>query len=230
LGLMLLLVIEALRQLRLWRRREGNRGLFLVRAVVVGCLVSSLIPAKEKIAGRGFERARILKQLEAGGDRHLVIVRYRLDHDTGDEWVYNAADIDGARVVWAREMDPASNRILTSYFHGRRVWLAEPDSRPVRLTPYDPSLAPDPPFRFVKLGAAAIPVLRDPAEIKRKILSRVAAEYARPYRLSCDQWGFLFTEVTGVERPEPANGCFPPGNRGRTIDFEEWFAWLEKQR
>jgi hypothetical protein len=86
--------------------------------------------------GDGRARANILKQLEAAHEDSLVVVRYRQDHDPGDEWVYNSADIDHARVVWAREMDPASNQKLLDYFAGRRVWLVEPDAKPVRLSPY----------------------------------------------------------------------------------------------
>jgi hypothetical protein len=53
-----------------------------------------------------------------------------------DEWVYNRADIDGSKVVWAREMDAADNLELTQYYRGRRVWLVEPDAIPARISPY----------------------------------------------------------------------------------------------
>lgn len=159
-----------------------------------------------------------------------MLVHYRLTHDVGDEWVYNSADIDHAPVVWAREMDPASNRSLLRYFQDRQVWLAQPDLKPAMLSPYDPSLPPDPPFRFVKLGTDAIEVLRSPEDIRRKILQKVAAEYTPPYRFGCDQWAYFFTELTGVESPDLSQGCFPPGQRGKVVSFEEWFAWLEKQR
>lgn len=226
-GLALLVIIEALRHLRLWQWRGRNVGAFLVRALLVGCVLSPVRPSGGEVAGHGENRARILHQLEATGERHLVIVRYQLDHDSGNEWVYNAADIDSAPVVWAREMDPVDNQKLLRHFAGRRVWLVEPDAKPVRLSAYDPSLPPNPPFRFVKLGTEAIEVLRNPEEIRRQILRKTARPEAR---FSCDQWNFFFTEVTGVEAPDAGNGCSPTGDRGHTIGFEEWFAWLEKQR
>ena len=40
-----------------------------------------------------------------------------------DEWVYNAADIDNSKVVWAREMDDADNLDLIRYYKNRTVWL-----------------------------------------------------------------------------------------------------------
>jgi hypothetical protein len=227
-GLALLVVVEALRHLRLCRWRGRRVGPLLVCAIFLGGVMYA--PYRTATAGHGEERARILNQLEATRERHLVIVRYRLYHDPGNEWVYNSADIDSARVVWAREMDPTSNRTLLRYFNGRRVWLVEPDVTPARLSPYNPSLPPDPPFRFVRLGVDAIEVLRNPEEIRQKILHKVALLYDQPYRLSCDQWNFLFTAVTGVEAPESVSGCFAPGKRGQTIGFDEWFGWLEKQR
>ena len=178
----------------------------------------------------GAPRARILRQLESSGGRHLVIVRCRLEHEVGDEWVYNSADIDSAPVVWAWEMDPTSNRELLHYFQGRRVWLVQPDANPVVLTPYDPSLPPDPPFRYVPLGTEAITVLRSPDEVRRKILARVAKDYAQPYRFNCDQWSYFFNDVTGVESPDLALGCSSTGDRGQVVSFDQWFAWLQKQR
>ncbi len=62
------------------------------------------------------ERAAILHKLENSPGKHLVIVSYEPDHDLDMEWVYNAADIDAAKVVWARDMGRRDNAELLQYF------------------------------------------------------------------------------------------------------------------
>ncbi len=50
--------------------------------------------------------------------------------------MYNAADIDHAKVIWAREADDAQNARLLAYYRTRRIWLLEPDRQPLQLQPY----------------------------------------------------------------------------------------------
>jgi hypothetical protein len=84
----------------------------------------------------GKQRAQVEATLEQFSGRHLVIVRYASTHNPLDEWVYNAPDIEGARVIWAREMSDAENLELIRHYSGRRLWLAEPDARPRLVEPY----------------------------------------------------------------------------------------------
>ncbi|HUE04796.1 MAG TPA: hypothetical protein VMR62_34915 [Bryobacteraceae bacterium] len=81
-------------------------------------------------------RVAVNHQLAQATGRQLVFVRYWPWHIFQDEWVYNAADIDRARVVWARDLGPAEDEKLRRYYPDRTVWLLEPDARPPRLTAY----------------------------------------------------------------------------------------------
>lgn len=81
-------------------------------------------------------RARMLASLENTPGQHLIIVRYEPSHQPDPEWVYNAADIDASKVVWARDMSEHDNQELLQYFGNRRIWLLEADQSPPKLTPY----------------------------------------------------------------------------------------------
>jgi hypothetical protein len=84
----------------------------------------------------GKERADIEHMLQHEPGEHLAIVRYAATHNPMDEWVYNAADIDHSKVIWAREMDSGSNRELFEYYKDRRIWLIQPDKYPDAVSTY----------------------------------------------------------------------------------------------
>jgi hypothetical protein len=84
-------------------------------------------------------RIAINRILKAQPGQQLVIVRYAAQHVFQDEWVYNEADIDAARVVWARDLGDRNEELLR-YYPSRKAWLVEPDFQPPRLTPYPPAL------------------------------------------------------------------------------------------
>jgi hypothetical protein len=86
---------------------------------------------------QNLDRARVLNQLENTPGQHLVIVRYHPGHDSVlDEWVFNNADINGSKVIWARDMGVDENQKLIQYFNGRNAWLVEPDLQPIEPKQY----------------------------------------------------------------------------------------------
>ena len=74
------------------------------------------------------ERARILRELQHLPGQQLIIVAYDPRHNLEREWVYNDADIDAAKVVWARDMGKEGNQEVLSYFKDRRVWRVNADA------------------------------------------------------------------------------------------------------
>jgi hypothetical protein len=139
-GLLFALVIQAIRHLRLWRWHGHPIGRSVVRAlpaVYVGSFLAAIAVASQADEDNWhLQRARFLKKLENDSDRHLVIVRYGEDHSPMEEWVYNRADIDSAKVVWARDMSAIGNKELLEHFKDRRIWLLEADAPMRRLVPY----------------------------------------------------------------------------------------------
>jgi hypothetical protein len=81
-------------------------------------------------------RDAVLGQLERTPGKKLVFVDYGKGHDVNQEWVYNRADIDGSRIVWAREMGTERDRELIGYYQERQLWkLVDDGDVGVRLWP-----------------------------------------------------------------------------------------------
>ncbi len=142
-GLIYLLLLQCMRHLRLWHWRGQPTGVALVRAIpAIACAMVLLRVGTaaahaqiEPAWPRGnLDRVAVTRQLDAMPGRHLVIVSYGPHHDVDWEWVYNAADIDGAKIVWARDMGARDNQELLQYFHDRQVWRLNGDQSPPRLS------------------------------------------------------------------------------------------------
>jgi hypothetical protein len=154
----LALVLQAMRRIR-----SQPAGLFIARAVPLVCVLMLVLRAGAKPlhlplppawpgagaptwcspAPANVARARMRAQLKGYSGRQLAIVRYSPDHDVlFHEWVYNEADIDRAKVIWARDMGPAQNKELIDYFQDRHAWLVEADDTPPVVLPY--SASPNP--------------------------------------------------------------------------------------
>jgi hypothetical protein len=82
-------------------------------------------------------RRPVEQQLAALPGEHLVLVRYSTGHNSGEEYVYNKADIDRAKTVWAREIPGLDLHPLLNYFRNRDVWIYEPDEDDSLVRPYE---------------------------------------------------------------------------------------------
>jgi hypothetical protein len=141
-------LLQCMRHLRASRRA----GLFIVRSLPVVCVVLATLRVFAPQLGirlpgvklmtaygtppLGIPRAQVARELSKLPGGQLAIVRYAPDHDVFEEWVYNSADIIDSKVIWAREMDPESDRELVRFFKDRKAWLVEPDLSPPKVSPY----------------------------------------------------------------------------------------------
>jgi hypothetical protein len=66
----------------------------------------------------------------------LVFVHYSPRHIYQNEWVWNEADIDNSRIVFARDLGPEEDEKLIRYYPNRKVWLLEPDEPVPQLSSY----------------------------------------------------------------------------------------------
>jgi len=146
-GAVYVLLLQSMRHLR----QSKPIGLALVRYAPLVCLLLAGIRVYAEPLGLaidrwpsmwygtsplGLARAKVAAQLEAIPGKQLAIIRYSPQHAPFDDWVYNQADIDASKVVWARELHATSNLELLQYFGERQVWLVEPDFDPPRVSRY----------------------------------------------------------------------------------------------
>ncbi len=144
-----MLLVQAVRHLRTIRIAAQPIGAALARAAVLLLAADTFMgvaqgvcdPLKWTCQGDP-SRAAIAEKLAHAPGKHLIVLRYGEDHNLHDEWVYNGAEIDTAKVLWARELDPRQNARLFAYFKDRQIWLVEPDTDNTELIPYPLAAAP----------------------------------------------------------------------------------------
>lgn len=125
---LVLLVALGFRELCFLRVRRHPFGKGLATVLLAACWLLALGTLARPNRGNRepsrfmSHRAELQAELETTDGRHLVLVSYGPRHSIHNEWVYNAADIDAAPVVWARDLGPDGNRELLDFFQDRTVW------------------------------------------------------------------------------------------------------------
>jgi hypothetical protein len=123
----------------------------LARAIVLSICLWMLVPIADRLWNpyafdnsspsfefsipRQIQRATLESHLNQLPGQHLILVHYRA-HDVADQdWIYNRADIDASKIVWARDMGRDANQELLRYYPNRQVWYVDRGSSPL-LVPY----------------------------------------------------------------------------------------------
>jgi hypothetical protein len=146
-GLLYIILVQCIRHLRQFRWRERPVGRALVQAIpaiafaMIVLRVSAAaaqVQIEPKWPRGNLDRVAVVRTLDRLPGKHLVLVHYPdlAKHDVDHEWVYNSANIDAAKIVWARDMGSQADQPLLRYFHGRRVWTLDGDHSPPQLIAY----------------------------------------------------------------------------------------------
>jgi hypothetical protein len=142
-GFLVLLLMLGIHRLTQWRPQGQPTGKLLVTCVLAATFVQFpmdlLHPPPSYTADDAFKNARksVIDQLTAVPGKHLAILRYGPKQPMHREWVFNAANIDNSRIVWAREMTPDEDRPLFDHFRDRDVWLVQPNGPGPLLSRYE---------------------------------------------------------------------------------------------
>lgn len=155
-GCSLALTIQAFRHLRVKGRKTTRSGLTWSRIAILTLVI--MLPIRALVDSRhlpntepghhswsalggnqGAWRAGMVRRLNQISGNHVVFVQYNRTRYLNTEWVYNDADIDRARIVWARDLGPIQNQEVLRYYPDRKAWLVTPDDAADALWPYDPA-------------------------------------------------------------------------------------------
>jgi len=134
------LLVECIRRLRTFRPFGRPVGAALSRLILlalvfdVSQLVVQQISDPQGWGGWGlYDRAQLQDTLESTPGKHVVLVHYGPGHSVHEEWVFNGADIDGSRVIWARDLPGERNDQLFAYYPDRSIWRVTPETNQVSL-------------------------------------------------------------------------------------------------
>ncbi len=137
--LLLLTGIRVLRTVKLRRFRLGTR---LVQPLPVICLLMLVIRVgaygRESLEEGSWppnwafstlhneQRDSVVDRLNAIPGKSLVIVRYHYPfHNLHQDWIYNGADLTGAKILWARSMDAKHNCTFIQSYPDRKLWTVD---------------------------------------------------------------------------------------------------------
>jgi hypothetical protein len=146
------LVVQLMRHLNTVRVKGRRYGSMMVRLIAIVLFAGTLDRALQHKCDldpnrcpQNSEKAEIAAELSSIPGKHLVMVRYSKNHNYHTEWVHNGAEIDSAKILWARELDVVQNERLFAYFKDRQIWLMRPDAMDFKLRqiqPYPRTTAP----------------------------------------------------------------------------------------
>jgi hypothetical protein len=145
------ILLSAMACVRAWFVGTRPVGLAITRGIVTVCVLLALVRISVPISRIALtppqfrtwatdnykfpERTATIDLLNSMGGLHLVFAENGTDKDIFD-WVYNAADIDASKIVWARDLGATKNQELIDYYSNRKVWIIDPKDTPPKLMPY----------------------------------------------------------------------------------------------
>lgn len=127
------LLFHGLRSWRLVSRDQSWARIMVPAIVVYSGLCLAAYVGWNSLQDSATPRSELQARLTAIEGQHLVFVQYPDGYSVHDEWVYNGADIDSARIVWAHNLTREKNQRLVEYYPERSVWIWRVGSE---LVPY----------------------------------------------------------------------------------------------
>lgn len=127
------------------RWRQAPLGALLAAAVVLSSVQAAPYrvyqfirhpQSLDKVRFQNDPRAEVERQLHPAGGRHIILVRTSRGRHAPGAWFYNGPDLERSRVIWAQEIDPATDRQFLESYRDRQVWMLDGDAPSPRPEPF----------------------------------------------------------------------------------------------
>ncbi len=102
----------------------------LQKSIETGAPVTMEIPVRATFFKAEFERI-----VDILPDRYIAIVGYSGSSSFHDEIVFNRANIEAAKMVWAHDLGPERNNAMLAHYNGRRIVDVFVDGSQISVTP-----------------------------------------------------------------------------------------------
>jgi hypothetical protein len=148
-GAVLLIMLNALRALG--SASQPLRYRLFMRAIVFSIFLWMVVPIADRLWNpfafstdfvgpddsipRQIQGATLQSRINQLPGQHLVLVHYHTFDIPSQDWIYNRADIDASKLVWARDMGREANQELLRYYPKRHIWYVDRGSGSVPI-PY----------------------------------------------------------------------------------------------
>lgn len=130
-ALLFLIITAAVRDvsLRFPKGKVRNLATIALFSWIALSGVSRIMHHLEPAGSREFiaKRDLVIARLNKEPGKVLVFVRYGPKHNIHLEWVFNDANIDESRIVWARSLPNGKDDELLRYYPTREAWILEDD-------------------------------------------------------------------------------------------------------
>ncbi len=142
-AVLIAIIVECMRHMEAARVRIVP-VVFAVMAVVLGLRIvaqNAGLPYTQELNYQSWcckqqgnmNKARIARDLAQVPGEHLVFVKTKASEFNLLQWIYNSANIDGARIVWARDLGEDRDAELAKYYRDRDVWVVDPNVEPATV-------------------------------------------------------------------------------------------------
>ena len=108
----------------------------LRRDVTMQATASHSRSASTPTVSHFLSRAEVKRKLEQEAGSHLVFVSYDDEYTVHDEWVYNSADWDASRVIFAHDLGDRRNSELIAAYPQRTIWIVRVSRNQTQLDRY----------------------------------------------------------------------------------------------